>query len=182
MFLLILFLMCLFVAMGAGVMASLSDYRGMVIPNSYSVIVIAAFVAAYALLWLFKHEGIFYGFGSHLLAALLIFGITAGLFALHAIGAADSKLASAFAFWMGLPGLISFVFYTSLVGGILALGAIAIGKWKPFKAPKAGSWLARVQAGESKVPYGIAISAGALASFVKLGYFDIETLRAFLSS
>lgn len=75
-----------------------------------------------------------------------------------------------------------FLFYMALVGGVLGLVALALRKWKPVKNPAEGSWIARVQAGENKVPYGAAIAAGALASFVELGYFSSEVLSSFLMS
>jgi prepilin peptidase CpaA len=182
MILLIIFLACLFVAIGAGVMASLSDMRGLTIPNSYSVAIISAFAVVYLALWAGSHEGMFHSFNNHLLGGLTVFGVTALLFAIGAIGAADSKLATAYAFWLALPGLLAFLFYTTVAGGVLGLLALTLKKWKFVKNPKAGSWIARVQAGENKVPYGVAIAAGALASFVKLGYFDMEALRSFLLS
>ena len=178
---LIIFLSCMFVALGAGVYAALSDIRGFTIPNHYSLVVMGAFVVAYFILWVSKHEGIFYSFSSHLIAMVVMFGITAALFGARAIGAADSKLATAFALWVGFnPGLIALLFYTTVVGGLMGLATLAMRKWKPFRSAKAGSWIAQAQAGENKVPYGVAIACGALASFVKLGYFDMEALRSFL--
>lgn len=182
MILLIVFLTCLIIALGAGVLASNSDARGLTIPNSYSAAVGLAFTVAYAVLWLGKHEGIFYGLSSHVLAGFFIFGVTAALFAYGIIGAADSKLASVYALWMSMHGLIAFLFYTTLAGGVLGLATLYLRKHKPIKGPKAGTWVARAQSGDNKVPYGIAIFVGALASFAKLGYFDIETLRSFVLS
>lgn len=178
---LIIFLSCLFVALGAGVLAALSDIRGFTIPNHYSLAIMAAFIVAYFILWLCKHEGIFYSFSSHLLAMVVMFGLTTALFGARVIGAADSKLATAFALWVGLnPGLIVLMFYTTVAGGILGLTTLALRKWKPVKSPKPGSWIVQAQSGVNKVPYGVAIACGALASFVKLGYFDMEALRSFL--
>ena len=182
MFLLFIFLICIFVALGAGAMASLSDIRGLTIPNLYSAVVIGSFVVAYIVLWLFGRDDVFFSLLSHFLGALLVFGVTAGMFALGGIGAADSKLATAYALWAGLSGLGGFLLYTTIGGGILAVMALAMKKWKPFKNPPAGSWPARVQAGESKVPYGVAIVFGALASFVNLGYLGGAVLSSFLLS
>ena len=39
----------------------------------------------------------------------------------------------------------------------------------------------RVQNGESKVPYGVAIAAGALVAFLKAGYLSGDFLIVFLS-
>lgn len=182
MILLTLFLVCVFVALGTAVLASVSDLRGLTIPNLYSVIVIAAFVVCYVIMWLGGRDDVFGSVASHLIAALIVFGVTLAMFAFKALGAADSKLGTAFALWAGLPGLMVFLFYMALAGGVLGMAALVLQKWRPVKSPPDGSWIARVQAGESKVPYGLAIAFGALASFVKLGYFDPEVLSSFLSS
>ncbi len=180
MFLLVVFLLCVFVALGTGALAAWSDIKGLTIENFYSVIVIVSFVVCFAAMWIFGRNDVFFSPVSHLLGALIVFGVTAAMFAFGALGAADSKLATAFALWVGLRGLFPFLFYMTLAGGLLALVSLALQKWTPIKAPKEGSWIARVQGGESKVPYGVAIFIGALVSFVKIGYFDGEVLRSFL--
>jgi len=180
MLLLIFFLMCIFVVAGTGVLSALSDMRGMVIPNMHSGIIIGAFLLCYGVLWLGGRDDVFAPFLSHILSALVVFGVTLAMFMGKVIGGGDSKLATAFAFWLGLKGLIPFIFYMSVVGGLLGLAALALKKWTPVKKPKAGSWIAKVQAGESKVPYGVAIVVGALASFVIIGYFDVEVLSSFV--
>lgn len=182
MILLIIFLTGLLVAVGAGVLASFSDARGLTISNSYSAAIGIAFIVCFVLLALGGHENVFYSFSSHFLGALIVFGVTAALFSFGIIGAADSKLATVYALWMSLHGLFAFLFYMSLAGGLLGLLTLYLRKFKPLQKVKAGTWIARAQAGENKVPYGIAIFAGALASFVKLGYFDTETLRSFVLS
>lgn len=169
---LILFLTCLFVAVAVGAMAAWSDIKGLVIPNWHSGVIIVSFLTAFVLMQLLGHPDIFSTLWSHFMAALIVFAVTATLFGLKTIGAADSKLSTAYAFWAGIAGLPAFLFYMSVVGGLVGLGALALQKWQPVKNPAPGGWVARVQAGENKVPYGIAIVAGALASFVKLGYFN----------
>ena len=182
MILLIIFLMCLFVVMGTGVLAAVADFRGMTIPNLYSAIIIAALVVCYAVLWLGGRDEVFYSPLSHILSAVIVFGLTLLMFMAKIVGAGDSKLASALALWVGLKGLVAFVFYMSVAGGLLALVALALKKWTPVKNPPKGSWVEQVQGGASKVPYGIAIVLGALASFVKIGYFEGEVLSSFLLS
>ncbi len=180
MLLLIVLLMCIFVVAGTGVLAALSDIRGMIIPNMYSGIIIGAFFLCYGLLWFGGRDDVFAPFMSHILSGLIVFGVTLAMFMGKAIGGGDSKLATAYAFWLGLKGLIPFIFYMSVVGGLLGLAALALKKWQPVKDPKPDSWIAKVQAGESKVPYGVAIVIGALASFLKIGYFDVEVLSSFV--
>ena len=142
---------------------------------------VGAFAVCYVLMWVFGYSDVFFSPLQHLLAGLIVFGVTAAMFAFNMLGAADSKLGTAFALWVGLKGLFPFLFYMTLVGGVLGLVALGLKKWTPVKAPADGSWIARVQAGESKVPYGVAIVLGALASFVNIGYFSIDLLRAFLN-
>lgn len=177
---LIIFLTCLLFAVGAGVLASMSDYRGMTIPNVYSIIVAGAFVVAFAAMWLLGVDHVFQPVQSHLLSGVVILVVTMALFYLKIFGGADSKLASAYALWVAFPGLLAYVFYMSLAGGLLGLAALAIKKWKPFKNVPEKSWIAQLQAGHNKVPYGIAIFLGALAYFAKVGYYDLQFLAAFV--
>lgn len=181
MLLLIIFLVGVLVAAGTGVLAAYSDVKGLTIPNLYSAIIGSAFIVTYALLWIFGAHGIFSSLGSHVLAALIVFGITAGMFAMKGLGAADSKLATVYALWTGLGGLMAFIFYMALIGGVLGLVGLYIRKYKPFKIPQTDGWVDRLQKGESKVPYGVAIVGGVLASFVKIGYFSGDVLASFLS-
>ncbi len=176
---LIVFILCFSTVLVVGVLSARSDFRGMVIPNEYSVIVLAAFVVAY-LATNFFGVLMFYSLSSHLLAGGLVFGVTLALFGLGMIGAADSKLTSVYALWLGMHGVLVFLFYMALLGGILALVALYIGKKKPFKDPLVGSWVDQVQGGASKIPYGIAIVGGVLASFVKLGYLSVSFYSSFL--
>lgn len=180
MILLVLFLSSIFVALGAGVLSAQSDVRGMTIPNIYSVIVIVSFLFAYAVLWLNGSEKAVWSIVAHLLSGVLTFLITALLFFFRTLGAADSKLATAYALWFRLSDLPLFLAYMTLTGGLVAVVAIVIKRWKPFKAPQEGSWVYRLQNGESKVPYGVAIFVGAFAAFLKAGYFSGGFLSAFL--
>jgi len=180
MILLLVFLVSLFLVCGSGVLAALSDLRGMTIPNFYSVIVLGAFVFCYVALWLGGRDDVFSPLLSHLLALLIVFFVTLAMFMANMMGAGDSKLASALALWVGMKGLMPFVVYMTVVGGLLALVALVLRRWAPIKDPKPDSWVAQVQSGASKVPYGVAIVLGALASFVKIGYFDLDVLSSFV--
>ncbi len=182
MVLLTLFLVCLFCAVGVGLMAALADFKAMTIPNSYSAMILGAYGAGFVVLWLFGRADVLGPLAGHLLSGALVFVITLLLFIAKGIGAGDSKLATAFAVWVGLKGLMPFLFYMALIGGALGLWALVLARWKPFKAPKEGGWIARAQAGERAVPYGIAIVGGALVSFVKIGYIGTEVFASFLVS
>jgi len=163
-----------------GAMSAMSDYKGMRIPNMNSVIIFSVFVVCYLLLWVFGSVGPFAPIASHILGFVLVFVGSFALYSFRIWGAGDQKLVSAFAVWMGFSAIPMFLVYTSLFGGLLGVTAIILKKYKPIKEPAKGSWIDQVQGGASKVPYGIAIVLGALASFVKIGYFSVDTFRIFL--
>ncbi|MCB1838704.1 MAG: prepilin peptidase [Alphaproteobacteria bacterium] len=181
MVLLILFLISLFVAVGAGVYSGLSDIRGLTIPNIYSGVVAVAFLFAYLAVWVNANPSHVWVGRQHILSGLLTFSITFLLFNLRMLGAADSKLATAYALWFKLTDLPLFLAYMAISGGLVAVASLVIMRRKPFKSPREGSWVARVQNGESKVPYGVAIAAGALVAFLKAGYLSGDFLSGFLS-
>ena len=109
-----------------------------------------------------------------------MFVLTFFIFMAKIMGGGDAKLMTAYAFWFGIKGLIVFLFYTALFGALLAVAALWLKKKKPCEAPTEGSWVQRVQAGESAIPYGIPILIGAILSFIKLGYFSPAYLASFL--
>lgn len=170
---------CVLVALGLGVAAALSDLRGLIIPNAYSLGIVLAFVPAYLAFALFAGDsGYFQSWTSHLGAFALIFAASFVLFALKMFGAGDSKLAAAFALWAGMEGLFTFVFYMALIGGVLGLATLIIQRKKPFPNAPAGAWIARAQGGDNSVPYGVAIAAGAVVAFCWLGYASPMALLA----
>lgn len=177
---LIVFLSCVFVALAVGAFAALSDFRGMVIPNVYSLVIFGLFVLCYGVLSVFGGVGALSSLSSHLIGFAVVFVLTLVLFAAKVWGGGDQKLISAFAIWFGFSHIPVFLFYTVIFGGVLGVAALVLRKFKPIKAPVQGSWIEQVQAGGNKVPYGIAIFCGALASFVKIGYFSADTFRIFL--
>lgn len=173
---LVFFLVCVLVALGVGLLAALSDIRGLQIPNIYSAIIAAGFPVCYALMWLFGNTDMFMPLWSHITSALIVLAVSAILFFRGVMGAADSKLASAFSLWLGLSALPVFLFVMSLFGALLGVAALYIKKKKPFKAPAKGSWAEQLQAGKNKVPYGVAIVAGAIYAFYHVGYLQFEEL------
>lgn len=178
---LIFFLICVFITLGIGVLAGISDYRGLIIPNAYSVYVIATFLVAYAVLYLSGQNVMFKAIYWHLLSALVMFCVTFAMFGLKMLGAGDSKFATACALWISTGALPAFVFYMTVMGAVLGVAALVIKNKKPFANPKEGSWIAQVQGGASKVPYGIAIAFGMVIAFIQSGYFSPDLLSEFVA-
>ncbi len=165
------------VAIGFGMASAISDFRSMTIPNIYAGGIVLAFIPAFAA-DMFSGEGMefFYAWQSHVIAAVAVFALTFVLFMARVIGAGDSKLCSAFALWVGLPGLASFLFYMAITGALLGIATKMMNSRQIVAAPKEGSWIAQSQAGRLGVPYGIAICVGAIVAFYQLGYFSPEKL------
>lgn len=171
-----IFLVFALSVLGIGALGAWSDIKSLTIQNMYSAIILGAFPLCYALMWLVGDLDIFVPLWSHLGAFVVVLIISALLFFFNVMGAADSKLASVYALWVGLGNLPVFLFMMSLVGAILGVVALFIKKKKPFKEPKEGGWVAQLQAGGSKVPYGVAIVVGAAFGFYHAGYLNFEDL------
>lgn len=169
----LIFLFGLFVTLGMCFVAAKSDYNGFKIPNMVSLVIIAAFAVAFGVLTLTEQREVFFRpIGMHIGAALLVLMVTGAMFALKQLGAGDSKFATAVALWVGLPGLVPFLFYMALSGGVVAGISLYLRKHKVVENPKEGSWIHAAQNGGGSVPYGIAIAIGAVAAFLFRGYFS----------
>ena len=180
MVLLILFLFCLFITLIVGGLAAVSDMRSMTIPNRYSVYMLAVFCIAWGALFLGGRADVFGSVISHLFSAGLVFVVTAILFALKVIGGGDAKFATACSVWVGVKYVPVFLFFMTLGGGLLGAVALYIKRRKPFLSPADGSWIAQVQGGADKVPYGVAITFGMIVAFVYAGYFSPVLLSSFV--
>lgn len=161
------------VTIGMCGLAAWTDFKGFKIPNIISLIIIAAFGLAYTVTHFTGQSQVtFFALSSHIIAFLLVFAVTMALFAAKIMGAGDSKLMSAVSLWLGLTGLVPFLFYMSFIGGALAGSSLLLKKYKPFKNPPKETWIEKAQEGVNSVPYGIAIAAGTFISFCILGYFS----------
>lgn len=168
-------------ALGLGALAGWSDIRRMTIPNYIVVMVLVTFLTGYMAAW-WGGAGIFSSFKAHLLAGGIGLIVTFIMFCLKIIGGGDSKLAAAFAVWMGSGGLSAYLFFMALSGALFAALTLVLKKRKPVKKPFPGSWIARAQAGENVVPYGVPIALGAVAGFIESGLMMPDNLSLFLMS
>ena len=85
--------------------------------------------------------------------AVLTFVVTAGLFALRAMGGGDVKLLTALALWIRPNDFMYLVLVMAVLGGVLT---ILLGCWH----------MARRQQSRLAIPYGIAISAAAILTLI----------------
>jgi Flp pilus assembly protein protease CpaA len=144
-----------FAVLGVTAASCVSDLRTMRIPNRHSAFILAAFAVAFV----FSPES-FGRWWEHVGAFALMFAITFSMFSLGMLGSGDTKLGSVLALWVGLKGLMIYLLYMTVAGGLLGLASLVLRRKKIFPDAPQESWVAKVQDGKSVVPYGIAISFG----------------------
>jgi prepilin peptidase CpaA len=133
------------------------DLTSFTIPNVLPLTMLAAFFL-FALMAAMPGAA----FGSHLAAGLI--GLAAGfsLFAAGFVGGGDAKLFAVTALWFGFGDLLTYALVATLCGGALTFALLTL-RHVPLPAPLASrGWVLRLHEAK-KVPYGVALAAGALA-------------------
>ncbi len=136
------------------------DLSTMKIRNEIIVFLLAAYAALAPLAGISVAE-----IGWNAAAAMSVFSAMFLFFCLGWIGGGDAKLASVVTLWIGADHALDYLVYTALFGGALTLIII---QFRSIGLParyKGTSWIARLHATKSGVPYGAAIAAGALSIF-----------------
>lgn len=134
------------------------DVTSYLIPNWLVGLVLLCYPA----IFIFSPEVVDWKMG--LIAFGISFGIGLALFSAGWMGGGDVKLFAACCLWTGGPAIISFLFFTGLLGGVLALGLL-IGR--PIVAYYAARYrpdkpLPRVLMHGEPAPYGLAIAGAFL--------------------
>jgi prepilin peptidase CpaA len=142
------------------VLAALTDFLEMTIPNRIPVILLFTFLAIAPFSGLGMAE-----FGWHVAASVAVFAVCFGLFALNVMGGGDAKLLSAAAIWFGFNhSLFEFLAYTGYIGGVLTVMVIAIrANWEMFAT--IGVKFPKTLMVANKIPYAIAIGAAGLMAY-----------------
>lgn len=137
------------------VAAALWDAVTMTIPNYLVLAVLALYVASLSVNFVLS-DILF-----NLLAAVIIFAVCFVLFALGWLGGGDAKLAPGAVLWVGYDGFLEFIVAMTLAGGALSIvllilrGGLRAASASQDRLPLVLQWA-------SPIPYGIAISAGAI--------------------
>jgi prepilin peptidase CpaA len=137
--------------------AAASDLLTMTISNRVSL----ALAAGFLVLALLSGMG-FHDILSHLGAGAGVLTVAFACFAMGWIGGGDAKLAAAAALWFGFGHLMNYFVYASLFGGVLTLLLLQFRQWPLPYALCGQTWLLRLHAKDSGIPYGIALAIGAL--------------------
>src|SRR4051812_13069156 len=128
------------------VVAAAIDVRTFTISNRLNLTV--ALLAP--LYWLSIALPLWPGVGLQLAGGAAVFVVLAGAFYAGMMGGGDVKLAAALALWFSPQSTIKFLVLTSLAGGVLTLGILALHR-------------VRQREGRPEIPYGVAIAFGGLA-------------------
>jgi prepilin peptidase CpaA len=139
--------------------AAISDCLNFKIPNSIPVIlVLLFFIALLPLNWGLSQ------FLSNLAAAAGTLALCFLLFLRGYIGGGDAKLLTAISLWTGVESLSTFIFFTTLSGGGIALLLIGL---RYFSLPKRLvkiHCIKKVYEEKKYIPYATAIAGGAFAT------------------
>lgn len=137
-------------------MAAFKDATTMTIPNWISLFLIAGFFVVIPFVWPGWAD-----FGTHLLVGLTFFAAGFAMFAFGWLGGGDAKLMAATGLWWQWLDAASYVLTTTLIGAALAFGLIIGRKFIPVRVLTA-PWAYKMFKDETKMPYGLALAAGAL--------------------
>ena len=146
--------------------AGAMDLLTMTIPNRVSIVLVAAFVVAAAMV------GIgWWAVASHIGAGLLMLAVGIGMFALGWLGGGDAKLLAATALWLGFEQLLPYLLLTSVAGGALAIAILSYRRIMPPLWLARQRWAFNLHGAKSGIPYGIALSAAGLHVFPSTIWF-----------
>jgi prepilin peptidase CpaA len=148
--------------------AAASDLFTMTISNRVSLALVAGFLALAVASGMAPSDILM-----HLAAGSIVLVGAFACFAFGWIGGGDAKVAASAALWFGFAHLLNYLIYASLFGGVLTLLLLQFRQWPLPYALAGQSWLLKLHAKESGIPYGIALAVGAL-----MIYPETEWIRA----
>ena len=154
--------------------AAASDLFTMTISNRVSL----ALVAGFLLLAVASGMG-FYEILMHVGAGATVLTVAFACFAMGWIGGGDAKVAASAALWFGFGYLLNYLVYASLFGGALTLLLLQFRQWPLPYALVGQTWLLRLHAKESGIPYGIALAIGALTIYPETDWIKAVDLAHF---
>src|SRR5579863_8735586 len=154
--------------------AAASDLFTMTISNRVSLALAAGFIVLAVATGMALPEILM-----HLAAGATILVVAFGCFAFGWIGGGDAKVAAGAALWFGLAHLLNYLLYASLFGGALTLLLLQFRQWPLPYALAGQSWLLRLHAKESGIPYGIALAIGALVVYPETDWIRSVDLMHF---
>ncbi len=141
------------IALGLCAYAALNDVATLTIPNWLNLSLVILGIAA-----LFVAGPGFEATMLHLTVALLAFLVSFALFVLGVWGGGDAKMVPAVLLWIGPAGVLPFLQWMVIAGGLLA--AVLIVARRTLPAARHPRLLAMSLQPGAGAPYGVAIAAG----------------------
>ena len=154
--------------------AAASDLFTMTISNRVSGLLAAAFLVLAVAAGIAPYDIL-----SHLGAGALVLAAAFVCFAMGWVGGGDAKIAAAAALWFGFGHLMNYLLYASLFGGVLTIMLLQMRQWPLPYALTGQTWLMRLHAKESGIPYGIALAIGALMIYPETDWVKAVDLARF---
>jgi prepilin peptidase CpaA len=154
--------------------AAASDLFTMTISNRVSLALVAGFLVLAPLGGMGFHDIL-----SHLGAGVSVLTVAFACFTMGWIGGGDAKIAAAAALWFGFGHLMNYLVDASLFGGALTLLLLQFRQWPLPYAFSGQTWLLRLHAKESGIPYGIALAIGALLIYPETDWIKAVDLAHF---
>jgi prepilin peptidase CpaA len=137
-------------------MAAFKDASVMLIPNWICLTVFALFLLITPFAWTDMSI-----FGEHLMVGSTVFAVGFVMFALGWLGGGDAKLLAATSFWWTWTDLVNYIGFVGIIGGALALFILLGRQYMPARIATS-AWSYGLFKEEKKMPYGLALAAGAL--------------------
>ena len=142
---------------GLLIAAAASDWQRFIIPNRYSLAIVAFFVP-YVIT-----SGADIDWTAHLGLAVGAFFLGFLLFTMGFCGGGDVKLFAAITLWAGPPWIVDFAFYTAFWGGLMAVVIWLHRKYNPSAVPVSLTQSSsRTAIAKQPMAYAVAIAAGGL--------------------
>ncbi len=140
--------------------AAAMDLTTMTVPNRIPLVLIIGFACLAPFVGLSLTE-----IGFQTAAALIALIIGFGMFAMGWIGGGDAKLFAATVLWLSPEALLTYVFVSALLGGVLTLLLLAYRSYPLPPFMMSHGWIYRLHQPQEGVPYGIALAAGGLIAY-----------------
>lgn len=147
--------------------AASSDLLTMRISNRLVLILTGAFVVVALMLNLSFPE-----VAMSFAAAAIVLAVAFTFFAFGWIGGGDAKLAAATALWMGFGLTLPYLLYAAVLGGTLTLIFLALRRFPLPPQLMRYEWIERLHNSRNGVPYGIALAAAGMMTYVHTPVFE----------
>lgn len=140
--------------------AAAMDLITMTVPNRIPLVLIIGFACLAPLVGLSLSE-----IGVQVVAAIVALAVGFGMFAMGWIGGGDAKLFAATVLWLNPEALVTYIFFSAILGGALTLVLLAYRSYPLPSFMMSQDWVVRLHQPREGVPYGIALAAGGLIAY-----------------